>query len=253
MKHITSALLCAAVFAGAIASAQVASVNVVGYTTFDVTATTDWRQVPVQFKDATDGTAAKLSGISAANGLVVNDMIMVPVSNGGNPVYAQYKWNGTAWAKNDTYAVDGNGTATTTTTPEVTDVTFGVGTVIWFKRGDSEGTRSLSLQGEVATAATTVTLATGYNLISNPNPTDALTLSSWTGAMKLKDQILVQAAANTPTSFNLYTRRASGWQQSGSSTVTETITVPAGCVMWYVKATGSTIASITLPATISAE
>ena len=253
MKHISYALLCAAALTASVASAQVASVNVVGYTSFDVTGATDWQQLPVQFKDATDGTAAKLTGIGAANGLVANDLLMVLTSNGGaSPLYAQYKWNGSAWIVNETYVLDANGNAQATETPAVNSVTFGIGSVLWFKRGDGESTtRSLSLQGEVTTAATSVALATGYNLVANPNPTDSLTLSNcWTGAKKLKDQLLVQISASNPKAFNVYQRKASGWSLNGA-TPTESITIPAGCVMWYVKDSASTLASISLPPTIA--
>ena len=240
----------AALFTAGSAFAAV-SQNVVGVCDITVTAATGWVLIPVQFRSAADGNNTSVASITADVGLVSGDQIMVLASGttATSPTYNKYTWNGTGWTAEPTYNLVSGESGTS---PAAGEATIGIGSILWFKRASGEGARILHLQGEVLTAASSVSLSEGYNLVGNPSPTENLTLagSVWTNAGS-KDKIFLQTTAGDPTQgYSVYRRFGTQWRKTDGTKV-DTITIAPKCAMWYIKASGSTIESIPLEATVA--
>ena len=239
MKKLMTA--CAACVLAGMVSAQVESVNIVGYNTVNLIA--EYTLFALNFENVGGGAMPindafpYQAGAMKAGGL--NDSDQLQVRDGAG--YIVYRLRSTS--------VPANSWCRSGTTP--TTDTIATGTAAWYlSRRNPSVSEPLSFQvaGEVANDATkNLTIVSGYNLIANPYPY-SVGLNSGigfqsgmvSGGLNDSDQLQVRDG----TGYIVYRLRATSspansWCRTGTTPTTDEL--PIGTAAWYLsrQASGS--------------
>jgi len=203
-------------FAASIASAQVYSQNIVGYSKKSLIAE-KFEIISAQF------LASETNGISLGNALSgIEDQDQVLFWNGaGYDVYTY--WAGYGW-------YDASATV------ESDDVLIPQGSSVWVK---SSAGSDLTVAGEVTSAdSVTNTLSAGFNMVASPYPV-AMKLSDLpVNALSDQDQAIIWNGAG----YDSYTYWAGyGWYDASATVESDDVTVPVGGGFWLSSAAGGQI------------
>jgi len=249
MKKLMTA--CAACVLAGMVSAQVESVNIVGYNT--ITLKAEYTLIAVNFDNVGGGDLTinqafpYQDGAMKSGGLSDSDQILI--RNPSTGLYTTYRLRSTSTPANS-WCASG-------TTPSTAPVS--AGTAAWYlSRLSPSPSNPLVFQvaGQVANDATRdLSIKVGYNLFANPYPYDAelngdigYQNGMKSGGLSDSDQILIRNPdTGLYTTYRLRSTStpANSWCASGTTPTTDKL--PAGASAWYLaRGTGDfemTIAS----------
>jgi len=253
MKKLMTA--CAACVLAGMVSAQVESVNIVGY--MSQTLTTKNNMIGLNFGAVGTGAAIPIvdlipknqEGLNAGANVVTGDNISV-LGDSGYVTY--FLCNGNI-GKGGAYVAAADGWVKGGESAVTTDA-IQVGGAFWFisQTAAPAAPVTLTLAGQVAADATiTKTIKPGLNMIANgyaaeiafADPATGLSVGTKGANVITADNISILAGGGYTTYFfcngnigkgGAYVAAADGWVKGGDSAVT-TDTVPAGAAAWYIS------------------
>lgn len=253
MKKLMTA--CAACVLAGMVSAQVESVNIVGY--MSQTLTTKNNMIGLNFGAVGTGAAIPIvdlipknqDGLNAGATASVSDNIQI-LGSAGYTTY--FLCNGNI-GKGGAYVAAADGWVKGGESAVTTD-TVSVGGAFWFisQTAAPAVPVTLTLAGQVATDVTiTKTIKPGLNMIANgyaaeiafADPATGLSVGVEGATASTSDNIQVLGSSGYVTYFfcngnigkgGAYVAAADGWVKGGESAVT-TDTVPAGAAAWYIS------------------